>query len=129
MTSNKKMIKNEKINKTITKLANRKNLIKSNNLVKVVLDSCLYFLYKNTHQKANWFKIKHKNKNIKSACSNYTINFQEFSNIFLFHVMLIEPKIRKSFSNYLLDFCPNIEGKSTRFFDDLTDYLNIDMEV
>lgn len=122
------MIANKEINKSIKKLANRKHFIKSNNLVKVVLDSCLYFLYKNTHQKVNWFKIKHKNKNIKSISNNYVINFQDFSNIFLFHIMLIEPRIRKDFSNYLLDFCPKIQGDSTKFFNNVMNYLNINME-
>lgn len=107
---------------------NQQSLTTSDNKIKTLLDSCLYFLYKNATPNSNWFYLKNNHKaEIRQIKTEHKISSSQFLTIYLFHSLQVHPKFREDFKEYILNFCPNIEGNKDLFFKDIHSILKINI--
>lgn len=118
-------ITSELINK-LKNIYNQKSLTISDTKIKTLLDSCLYFLYKSSTPQINWYELKNNHKsNLRQKRYDYEIDISKFINIYLFHILQIHPEFREDFQDYVLDFCPNVTGQPSGFFNNIYEILNL----
>src|SRR6056297_2530588 len=82
----------------------QQSLTMSDIKIKTLVDSCLYFLYKNSTPDTDWFYIKNNHKSsIRQIRKEHTISVSRFLTIYLFHSLQVHPKFRNDFKDYILD--------------------------